>query len=264
MSKERNVTLLDRPLGPRSLVLSLLLRTPGQRMPGARLVQWCSLFGAGEGATRVALSRMVDRGELRSRDGVYELAGRVGRRRPAQDWSINPKLRSWRGVWRSAVVRDAARSASERSALRDTMRRLRMAELRPGIWTRPDNLPPAAAPPDAWEIADAQCAWWSGEPDDDPAVLANDLFDGPTWGARADDLSARLRTAGVDTPLADGFVLAAASLAHIRNDPLLPPALGPSREAGDALREAYRSYESAFSTALRAWFRANTSGGPSI
>ena len=40
-------------------------------------MRWCGLFGVAEGTARVALSRMVDRGELRSGSGVYELAGRV-------------------------------------------------------------------------------------------------------------------------------------------------------------------------------------------
>jgi phenylacetic acid degradation operon negative regulatory protein len=258
MSKERNASdLLERPLGPRSLVLSLLLRTPGQRMPGARLVQWCALFDVAEGATRVALSRMVEREELRTEDGVYELAGRVGRRRSAQDWSIDPKLRVWDGEWRMAIVLEGARPAAERSALRDATRRLRMAEVRAGCWTRPDNLPRASAPDEAWRVVDAQCAWWTVAPDDSPSAWADELFGVGEWSARARRLSAQLRKAGPRTPLADGFVLAAASLAHIRNDPLLPPELGPSSEAGDALRAAYRTYESEFSSALRAWFRSH-------
>src|SRR5690349_18882082 len=91
--------LLERPLSARSLVASLLLRSRPPRMSGARLVQWCGLFGVAEGTTRVALSRMVDRGELRSHDGVYELAGRVQSRGKAQDWSLEPVLARWTGDW---------------------------------------------------------------------------------------------------------------------------------------------------------------------
>jgi DNA-binding transcriptional regulator PaaX len=68
-------------------------------------------------------------------------------------------------------------------------------------------------------------------------------------------------TAGLDHAperrLADAFAAGAAALAHVRADPLLPAALGPSTEAGDALRAAYRAYEAQFSEALRAWFRAH-------
>src|SRR5690242_13068454 len=68
--------LLERPLAPRSLIASLLLGMRPPRMPAGRLVEWCGLFGVAEGTARVALSRMLDRGELTATDGVYELAGR--------------------------------------------------------------------------------------------------------------------------------------------------------------------------------------------
>jgi phenylacetic acid degradation operon negative regulatory protein len=252
--------LLERPLSARSLIASLLLRSRPPRMRGARLVQWCGLFGVAEGTTRVALSRMVERGELRTRDGVYELAGRVQSRQGAQDWSLDPVLSRWRGHWRVAVVAPGPRDATERAALRDGMRRLRCAPLREGMWTRPDNLPRASAPAESWKIVDAQCLWWSGRPDDDPVALAAALFDSAGWADRAGRLTSRL--AGVthalagsdDGALADGFVAGAASLAHVRADPFLPRALAADPSVGDALRRAYRTYEVAFSNALRAWF----------
>ena len=264
MSLQRNSEPLERPLAPRSLIASLLLRTSPPRMPAARLVQWCELFGVPAGTARVALSRMVERGELRADDGVYELAGRVGGRRRAQDWSIAPKLRAWDGAWQVAIVTGAARAAADRSALRDAMRRLRMAELREGVWTRPDNLPRAAAPGEAWDIAGAQCAWWRGEPDGDAERLASALFDPAGWAQRARRLRTQLGrvTEGLDDHaagdrLADAFPVGAAAVAHLRADPLLPPELGPSTDAGDALREMYQAYEAAFTTALRAWFRSH-------
>jgi len=52
MMRERNARgapeagpLLERPLSARSVIASLLLRTRPPRMSGARLVQWCGLFG---------------------------------------------------------------------------------------------------------------------------------------------------------------------------------------------------------------------------
>src|SRR5207244_7389983 len=158
-------------------VASLLVRSQPPRMRAGRRVQWCELFGVAEGAARVALSRMVERGELQSTAGTYELAGRIGGRRPAQDWRIEPRLGRWNGQWRIAAVTGAARTALERGALRDAMRRLRMAELREGTWTRPHNLPRASAAAEAWDVAEAQCSWWAGRPDDDPSVLAAELFD---------------------------------------------------------------------------------------
>ena len=55
------------------------------RRPAGRLVEWCGLFGVAGGTARVALSRMVEREELTVSDGVYELAGSLRRRQPAQD-----------------------------------------------------------------------------------------------------------------------------------------------------------------------------------
>ena len=144
------------------------------------------------------------------------------------------------------------------------MRRLRYAPLREGVWTRPDNLPRASAPAESWAVADAQCSWWSGSPDGDPVALAAELFDGAAWsrrGARCSrsglsDVDGRLGGRRATRALADGFVTGAAALAHVRADPLLPRELAADAAAGDALRHAYRAYEAAFSTALRAWFLA--------
>lgn len=268
MLRDRNTatvdddTLLERPLSARSLVASLLLRTRPPRMRAARLVQWCGLFGVAEGTTRVALSRMVERGELRSRAGMYELAGRVQGRGTAQDWSLEPELAPWKGEWRFAIVGAGSRDAAARTALRDEMRRLRYAELREGAWTRPDNLPRASAPAESWKIVDAQCSWWSAQPDPatDPVALAAELFDGARFSARADMLTRRLtaatRSLGAadEGSLAEGFVTGAAALAHIRVDPLLPAELTAHAASGAQLRTAYAAYEGAFSAALHAWF----------
>ncbi len=222
-------------------------------MPAARLVQWCALFGVSEGTARVALSRMVERGELRASDGVYELVGRVRGRASAQDWSLDPKPRRWRGEWRIALVVVPARASADRAALRDAMRQLHYAELREGVWTRPDNLPRVASPPEAWNVVDAQCAWWSGKPEGDARDLAVELFAPDEWARTADRLRGGLTRNG---SLADSFHAGAGALAHIRADPLVPAELGPSAEAGDALRVAYRNWEVGFADALRVWFRA--------
>ena len=56
--------------------------------------------------------------------------------------------------------------------------------------------------------------------------------------------------------LADAFVVGAAALAHVRADPLLPPALCAQPWPGDALRDAYAQYQRSFGRAVREWFRA--------
>lgn len=262
MQPDRNTALLERPLTARSVVASLLLGMRPPRLAGARLVRWCGLFGISEGTARVALSRMVRSGELRADDGVYELHGRVRARQPVQDWVLDPRLEDAGDRWRLAVVDGTARTAGDRAALRDAMRRLRMAETREGVWTRPANLPRAAAPDDAWAVGEEQCAWWTAAPDADPCELADRLFTPAAWSARARDLGARLDAAtGAlgrdDAALADAFTAGAATLAHLRADPLLPPELCSPDWPGPALREHYREYQRAFATAVRDWFRAS-------
>jgi phenylacetic acid degradation operon negative regulatory protein len=255
MMPERNTDTLLRPLTARSIIVSLLLRSRPPRMRGARLVQWCRLFDVAEGTTRVALSRMVERGELVAEEGVYALAGRTQGRRVAQDWSLDPQRLPWTGAWRTAIVTVGARTASERSALRDAMRHLRHAELRDGVWVRPDNLPRRSAADEWWAVADQQCEWWTATPHDDPT----DLFEAASWAGRADQLTRRLDsdTEVLDeSGLASGFVTGAAALAHIRSDPLLPADLAAT-VPGDELRAAYRKYEVTFSEVIKGWFRSH-------
>jgi phenylacetic acid degradation operon negative regulatory protein len=267
MSTVRNtdagLELLERPLAPRSLVASLLLGMHPPRMPVDRLVRWCGLFGVAPGTARVALSRMRERGELLGDDGVYELAGRLRSRQPAQDWSLSAVSTAWNGEWRLAVVTVDARAAAARAALRDAMRRCRYAEIREGLWTRPDNLPRASAPADAWAVIDEQCATWRGRPDGDRVEVAAALFETDAWATRAAALTARARAAtvaligGEDAALRDGFVVGAATLQHIRNDALLPRELLPASWPGADLRDAYREYQRAFGDAVRNWFGAD-------
>ena len=137
MTEERKT--LERPLTPRSVIASLLLGMHPPRLAGSRLVRWCGLFGIAPGTARVALSRMVDRGELVAQDGVYELAGRVRGRQPAQEWSLAPDLLRWQGRWAIAVVDAGARPATERVALRDARQpaRRRRARRRVGHRAEP-------------------------------------------------------------------------------------------------------------------------------
>jgi len=254
--------LRERPLAPRSLIASLLLGMRPPRLSAGRLVEWCGLFGVAEGTARVALSRMLDRGELTAADGVYELAGRLRSRQPTQEWSLAPRPKQWHGDWLLGIVDAGARNATERSALREAGRRLRMVELRDGVWCRPDNLPRAAAPADAWDVADAQCAWWIGRPE--PEAIAGVLrrFGADEWAARARVLRDRLQasTAALDgadgETIADAFTVGAAALAHVRADPLLPSELCGRNWPGGALRDAYDEYRSAFARAVRDWFRS--------
>ena len=62
-----------------------------------------------------------------------------------------------------AVILADRRDAPERAALRTSAMTLGLAELRQGVWMRPDNLEWSrqigTATGDAYAVVDAQCAW---------------------------------------------------------------------------------------------------------
>lgn len=259
---EGGAPLLERPLSARSVIASLLLGMQPPRLSSARLVRWGGLFGVAEGTTRVALSRMVERGELTARDGAYELAGPVRERQELQQRSLDPDLRPWDGTWALALVVRHGRAAAERGALRASMERLRLAELREGAWTRPDNLGAAMASPADRAVVDRQCTWWRGAPVDDGTVLAGGLFHPEGWAARGrvllgrlEEETAALHGSDVDAHLAPAFVVGAAVLQHLRRDPLLPTELCPDPWPGEALRHAYRWFQASYAEAVADWFR---------
>jgi phenylacetic acid degradation operon negative regulatory protein len=260
MSPQRNSDPLLRPLSPRSVIASLLLGMHPPRARAALLVRWCAHLGIAEGTTRVALSRMVDAGELRTRDGRYELAGRLRRRQPGQDWSLAPTLLPWDGDWLVWLVRPGARTAPARAELRRAAAAARLAELRDGVWTRPANLPAEGTPPAALETLNEQASPWSARPSSGSEPAAGELFGLDSAAARVRALLDRLGP--VTTALEQGdlsglgpaFALGAASLQQIRRDPLLPPELTGHDWRGAELRSAYGRYQAAFAAALATWF----------
>ena len=261
--------LFGTPLTARSIIASLLLGMQPPRHRTARIVRWCRLFGVTENAARVALSRMVERGELRAADGSYELAGTILDRQATQGWAIDPVFAAWDGSWHIAVVTKTGRSAPERVALRAAATRVRLAEQREGVWTRPANLDRSCAPNATWALLDAQCSWWRGTPRADAEQLADTVFGLADWAARAALLTALLvatteqLTAAPDgsggspapNELAASFLVGAAALQHLHRDPLLPEELLAAGWPGAALRHAYRSYQTAFSSAVAAYLR---------
>ncbi len=254
---------VPRPLTARSVVASTLLGTEPPRLPVAFLVRTGALFGLAEGSVRTALSRMVAAGEATSDgNGWYGLTGDLADRQARQRRSREAATVEWSGRWRVAAVVGGARSARERAELRRAMRRLRMAELRDGVWLRPDNLD-RTDPTWTSDVVDQQCQWFLADPqltlDRGDADLAAELWDLPAWSARADALRRQMHELvvaleGGDTgALAEGFVLSAAVLRHFVADPLLPRELRPRRWPGDALRVDYDRYDRAYRDLLARW-----------
>lgn len=259
-------------LTARSVLVSTLLGTHPPRLPSRVLVAAGELFGVSEGTVRTALSRMVAAGEVRMVDGWYELAGPLLERQQRQDRSrvdathgrAEGRADEWDGAWVLAVVRDERRDAARRGDLRDAMRRLQLAEIREGVWTRPDNLP-ADRLPDAAEVLADQCRTFRSVPDEPAADLAATLWDLGSWATTARSLTESLDAgrpaleAGDPGRLRDGFVLSATVLRHLLADPSLPSPLLPPAWPGPSLRHSYERFDVAFKVVLRDWLKRHTS-----
>ncbi|MDQ1437139.1 MAG: phenylacetic acid degradation operon negative regulatory protein [Acidimicrobiaceae bacterium] len=240
-------------------------------LPARVLVRAGELFGISEGTLRVALSRMVAAGELETADGSYRLAGRLLDRQARQEASRAATTRAWRGqAWRFAFVAGERRSAEQRGELRAAMRALRLAELREGVWLRPDNLRVDDGAEAAAVVAE-QCVQavgkltGLGEGDVVGGVrdadMASRLWDVAGWARRAGGLRRSLARslpgvkAGRVEELAAGFVLSADVLRHFQADPLLPDELLPEDWPGAALRAEYAAWDRAYRALLRGWWK---------
>lgn len=245
ISQDRNSALGLRALTARSVVLSGLLGAHPPRLRPREVVRLGALFGIAEGTIRVALSRMSAAGDLVQQDGWYQLPERLIERQERQDESRNPRVTQWRGTWEMVVVTADRRERTDRARFRRTMLNLLLAELREGVWLRPDNL--LRSLPDS--VLD-HCEIFSIRPESDPAALAVMSWDLDGWADRARLLGEAMDAA---SGLADGFVVSAAVLQHLLADPVLPVELLPAGWPGAALRASYDEFDSAHRTLLRSY-----------
>ena len=255
MSPTRNA-----PLTARSVLASVLLGTDPPWLPTPLLVRTGALFGINEGTVRTALSRMSAADEVVAERSGYRLVGRLVERQARQAASRRAEVRPWDGTWELATIHgEEARAPGDRAALRAALTTLRLAELREGVWARPDNLDLTRSP-DARSVVDEWCTRWrGGEPDPAPDVVR--LWGLDPWRTEATDLSRTMEAlldrliAGDADALAEGFVTSAAVLRLFQHDPLLPPELLPTGWPGGRLRREYERFDRAYRTALRGWFR---------
>lgn len=251
MTQPRNALALTA----RSVIASTLLGTEPPRLPGRVLVRVGDLFGISEGTIRTALSRMVANGELTTDDGSYHLSGpRLLERQARQSASRRATRHRWHGAWVMAIVVSDRRSADARAELRSALESARLAELREGVWLRPDNIDVT------WPgVVDEQCTIVHAR-DVDPSLVTR-LWSLGEWADRADalrtgmaNLVTRLEDGNTDA-LAEGFVVSAAVLRHFQADPLLPEELLPRSWPGVGLRDEYDRFDAAYRALLRDYFR---------
>src|ERR1700741_2677726 len=194
---DRNLPSIT-PLTARSVALSTLLGYHPPALPISVLVKVGELFGIRDRAIRVALTRMVRDGEVTVDNGVYRLSERLLRRQAQQDALASPPTRRWTGGWEMAVVTSTNRPLAERVALRKSMVRHRLGELREGGWMRPAKLSRGLA----GGIIAAQWEFFVSHPSASPSLAAS-LWDLPGWAAEANRLLTVLDEAD---SLAEGFM----------------------------------------------------------
>jgi len=224
-----------KPLPARSVVLSLLLGAVPHRMSPAELTRAGEHFGIPAATIRVALTRAVAAGDLRRDGSHYVLGDRLLARQRRQDEAVEDAELPWDGTWETAVIVVTGRSAAERAALRDSLARARLAELREGVWMRPANLRRAASYAD-----DPALTCLNSTPDRDPAVLAARLWDLGGWATTGLSIVRLLERTRDQAPR---LAVAAHLVRHVATDPLLPPALLPPGWPGTELRATYAAYQ---------------------
>jgi phenylacetic acid degradation operon negative regulatory protein len=217
----------------RSVVLSVLLGAHPAWATAGELIRLTADFDIKEATLRVALTRMVNAGDLvRSEDG-YRLSDRLLARQRRQDDAINPQLTSWDGTWTTLVITSVGIDARIRAALRTALQQNRFGELREGFWLRPDNVE-IDLPDEVLSRVRVLRGY-----DDSPADLAARLWDLPTWASIGSRLLDDL-TAAADIP--GRFVAAAGMVRHLLTDPVLPDELLPDGWPGAALRNSYAQF----------------------
>lgn len=216
----------------RSVVLSVLLGAHPAWATAADLIRLTSDFDIKESTVRVALTRMVGAGDLvRSEDG-YRLSDRLLARQRRQDDAINPQQQPWDGTWTTVVITSVGTDARTRAAMRNRLQDKRFAELREGVWMRPDNV--------VVDLGDVSARMRILRARDErPEELAERLWDLSGWTATGRELLAGMADAA-DVP--ERFVVAAAMVRHLLTDPVLPDALLPTGWPGAALRRAYNDF----------------------
>jgi phenylacetic acid degradation operon negative regulatory protein len=247
--QERNT-----PFTARSVLASALLGMDPPELPVSQLVRLTGLFGISENRARVALSRMVSAGEaVSSGSGSYRLAGHLIERQSRQSASRSGIRSPYTGEWQLVVVTTSGSTADIRAERRRALAYARLAELREGVWMRPDNVA-VVIPAEVARDLDVMTA----RPDD-PHRLVGQLWDVSGWSQQADALVDQLAALVPDGPtaLAPGFALSAAVLRHLQADPLLPEQLLPSDWPGERLRRVYDQWDREYRDTLAAWSRAS-------
>lgn len=219
-----------RPISARSAIVTVLLCADEPSLSSREICETATFVGYAEQTARVAASRMVASGEM-IRDGrAYALSDRFDRERDRLAAMVAPRVRAWDGEWELVVITAVGREPAERAALRQQLGDLGLAELREGVWLRPDNLTRA------WPTElDEVCRRLVTRPVEDAAELTAALWDLTGWAETGRGL---LEATASDDPV-ERFAAVTRVAYHLFTDPHLPTDLLPVHWPGDALRAAF-------------------------
>jgi len=241
---------------PKSLILDLLSASDPIPLPTASFLEAARVFKLKENTLRVTLARLVAGGTLDatrvSTERRYTLSSRsrILNRHILAAQSLRSK--PWRGEWLSIIAWAPGAGRAARDRLRVVLRVLKLANLQPGVWVRPDNLGLSFE-----EVLEEfgfrkDVVWMRGALGHgrEDAALAAGLFDVARQAKAIDGACRDLRTsmARLDRlspgrALAETFAVGGRAIKVMFEDPLLPGALLPRGWRGDALRKLFAEYD---------------------
>lgn len=228
---------LLRPISARSAILNILMSADQESLTSREICTATTSVGYAEATARVAASRMVTAGDMVRGDRAYSLSPRLLERRRRLEAAMSPATREWTGDWETVVITATGRSAADRAAQRTQLVELGLAELREGVWMRPDNLD-HAWPDDLASVARRMRV----RPLEDAAELAAELWDLEGWAARGRALLDAIDAAETAADRSAGFAAVVTGVRHLTSDPLLPTELLPQDWPSARLRTAYDDF----------------------
>ncbi|WP_328412044.1 PaaX domain-containing protein, C- domain protein [Nocardia sp. NBC_00403] len=224
-------------LTARGVILSLLVSNHPTQPTPAQVVRAAGVFGIKESAARVALSRMASGDDLvRTPDG-FRLSERLLERRQRVLHEVEQETRPWNGEWEIVVVTGTGRDPGDRASLRTRLSRLRLAELREGVWLRPANLMRSL------DLGAEPVEVLAGRPVRDAGELLGSLWNLQAWEGESQRLLALMNLA---ESTVDRFTVATAVVRHLLTDPVLPQELRPDPWTADRVHAAWVAYQEEF------------------
>lgn len=241
---------------PKSLILDLLSASDPIPLPAASFLEAARVFKLKENTLRVTLGRLVAGGTLDASgagtERRYTLSSRsqILNRHILAAQSLHAK--PWRGEWISIIAWAPGAGRAVRDRLRVVLRVLKLANLQPGVWIRPDNLDLSFEDVIEEFGFKKDVVWMRGalRHGEEESVLAGGLFNVARHAKAIEracrDLGAsmaRLDRLSPGRALAETFAVGGRAIKVMFEDPLLPDALLPRGWRGDALRKLFAEYD---------------------